>query len=117
MKTLLIVDDDSNIRLLLRDEFAERGYNVVTAVDGEEAVISFHEQSVDLVILDLRMPKLDGGGVLKTIRSSNKIVPIIIYTANPNDVPDYESYGNVKILIKGADLSPLFEEVTKQIDV
>ena len=117
MKTLLIVDDDSNIRLLLRDEFSERGFNVVTAVDGEEAVISFHEQAVDLVVLDLRMPKLDGGGVLKKIRSYNKFVPIVIYTANPNDLPDYDSYGNVKLLVKGADLSPLIEEVISQTNV
>lgn len=117
MKTLLIVDDDSNIRLLLRDEFSERGYNVVTAVDGSEALISFNEQNIDLVILDLRMPALDGGTVLKTIRLENETVPVIIYTANPHDLPDYNSYKNVKLLVKGADIKPLIEEVAIQINV
>lgn len=114
MKTLLIVDDDDNIRLLMRDEFGDLNYNVITAVNGEEALISFSEEDVDLVILDLRMPKLDGAQFLERIRKTSK-VPIIIYTANPGNfnVGDYES---VEMLTKSPDTGNLLKLVETTLD-
>jgi len=115
--TILIVDDDSNIRLLLRDEFCELGFNTITAVDGEEALISFSEEDIDIVILDIRMPKVDGKKVLESIRSVNDEVPIILYTANPFDISDYKKYKNVSMVVKSADLSELKEVVRKYTNV
>ncbi len=115
MKTILVVDDDANIRLLLRDELWEKGYNVVTAVDGEEALISFDEEYVDLVILDIRMPKVDGIEVLKTIRATNQKVPIIIYTANPDDLPDISGYGNTVKITKSSDISEVINKTESML--
>lgn len=113
MKTILVVDDDANIRLLLRDDLWEKGYNVVTAVDGDEAVVSFAEEHVDLVILDIRMPKLNGIEVLKIIRGAKSEVPIIIYTANPDDLDDTSSYGNTYKITKSSDMMELMNTVEK----
>lgn len=116
MKTLLVVDDDENIRLLLRDEFCDKDYNVVTAVDGEEALISFFEEEIDLVVLDLKMPKIDGNGVLEGIREKNSTVPIIMYTANPDSVIGLDKYGNVDLEVKSANLSRLMEKVETKLN-
>jgi DNA-binding response OmpR family regulator len=117
LKTLLIVDDDDNIRLLLRDEFTDKGFNIITAIDGEEALVSFFEESIDLVILDLRMPKLDGNQVLEKIRSKNSEVPILMYTANPDSVIDLSNYGNVDLVVKSSDLSDLVQRVETKLNV
>ncbi|MBC7196978.1 MAG: response regulator [Deferribacterales bacterium] len=117
MITVLIVDDDSNIRLLLRDEFCELGFNTITAVDGEEALISFSEENIDLVILDIRMPKVDGKKVLEEIKKVDVDVPVILYTANPYDIDDYKKYKNVELVIKGADLTELKNTVKKYVNV
>jgi len=111
LRTVLVVDDDANIRLLLRDELWEKGYNVISAVDGDEALISFDEEYVDIVILDIRMPKVNGIEVLKTIRKTNQKVPIIIYTANPDDLPDLSGYGNTVKITKSSDIDNLIKQV------
>lgn len=118
MKTILIVDDDDNIRLLMRDEFCDLNFNVITALNGEEALISFSEENIDLVILDLRMPKLDGMGVLKKIRETSS-VPIIVYTANPHDLNlvDTEDYNDIHMLVKSSDIGKLTELVQSTLDV
>lgn len=116
MKTILIVDDDQNIRLLLQDEFSDRQHNVITAVDGEEALISFFEEHVDLVVLDLLMPKVDGNGVLEGIREKNSTVPIIMYTANPDSVIGLDKFGNVDLVVKSADLTTLLDKVEVKLN-
>lgn len=116
MNTLLIVDDDENIRLLLRDEFCDKNYNVITAVDGEEALISFFEEDIDLVVLDLKMPKVDGNEVLEKIREKNTDVPIVMYTANPDSVIGMDIFGNVDLVVKSADLSGIVNKVDSKFN-
>jgi len=112
VKTLLVVDDDESIRLLLRDEFCDNGYNVVTAVDGEEGVVAFNEQSIDVVVLDLNMPKLSGEEVAKKLKGQAPDVPVVIYTANPERLDDQEDVSYNSLVYKSSDL----EELVKQVD-
>ncbi len=114
LKTLLIVDDDEIIRLLLRDEFCDKDYNVVTAIDGEEALISFSEEDIDLVVLDLKMPKLDGNEVLNQIRKIDKDIPIILYTANPDSVNSINENLNYDVVVKSSDLSQIVNAVDEK---
>ena len=114
LKTLLIVDDDEIIRLLLRDEFCDKDYNVVTAIDGEEALISFSEEDIDLVVLDLKMPKLDGNEVLNQIRKIDKNIPIILYTANPDSVNSINENLNYDVVVKSSDLSQIVNAVDEK---
>ncbi len=79
---ILIVDDEQRMRKLIKDFLIAKGYNILEAEDGEKALQVFEENQtkIELVILDVMMPKLDGWSVLRQIRQNSK-VPIIMLTA------------------------------------
>ncbi len=77
---ILVVDDDINICELLRLYLTKEGYNVVIVNDGQSAVTAFQEESPNLVLLDIMLPKLDGWQVCREIRKFSE-VPIIMVTA------------------------------------
>ena len=82
---ILVVDDESRMRKLVRDFLVKKDYQVVEAADGQEALDIFYEQNdISLVILDVMMPKLDGKEVLKEIREYSK-VPVIMLTAKGDE--------------------------------
>lgn len=83
-KRILIVDDEPNVRLMLETTLASVGYEVAQAVDGQAAldILSSHGQDVDLVLLDLLMPRLDGMELLRRLRAIGNIVPVVILTAH-----------------------------------
>lgn len=80
MSKILIVEDDLSIQALLHDFIQEAGYNVVVASDGAEALAKYFEQSFDLVLLDIMLPKIDGFRVCEVIRQKSN-VPVIMLTA------------------------------------
>ena len=80
MSKILIVEDDLSIQALLHDFIQEAGYSVVLAADGVEALAKYSEQSFDLILLDIMLPKIDGFGVCEVIRQKSD-VPIIMLTA------------------------------------
>ena len=77
---ILVVDDEVSIRRILETRLSAIGYTVVTASDGEEALLIYKKELPDLIILDIMMPKLDGYGVCQEIRKESE-VPIIMLTA------------------------------------
>lgn len=81
MIRILCVDDDRALLRLYRDELAEEGYGVILAKDGKEAVKKFDEQKPDLVIMDIRMPQMDGIETLNVILGKDRQVPVILNTA------------------------------------
>jgi len=95
-KTILIVEDDGNIRELLRLYLTQEGYNTETAQDGAEGLRAFKRIHPDLVLLDLMMPVMDGTQVIKEIRAGSK-TPVIMLTAKA------ETYDKVTGLELGAD--------------
>ncbi len=78
---ILVVDDEAKMRRLLEIMLTQMGYEVLQAGDGEEALAVCAEQAIDLVITDLRMPKLDGIGLLKQLREQLYELPVIVVTA------------------------------------
>lgn len=80
MHRLLVVEDEPDIMELLDNFLSDAGYAVTTAGDGVEALARFHEQSYDLVLLDLLLPKIDGYAVCEVIRQESS-VPIVMLTA------------------------------------
>ena len=80
--TVLVVDDESRMRKLIRDFLSQKQYKILEAGDGEEALKVFEENqnSINLILLDVMMPKLDGWSVLRQIRQTSK-VPIVMLTA------------------------------------
>ena len=77
---ILIVDDETSIRRILETRLSMIGYKVISAADGEEALLTFRKEYPNLVILDVMMPKLDGYGVCQELRKESD-VPIIMLTA------------------------------------
>ena len=83
--TILLVDDEDSIQKLLTYPLEREGYRVVPARDGEEALRRFDEEHVDLVVLDLMLPRLDGLEVCKRLRAVSS-VPIIMLTARDDEL-------------------------------
>ncbi len=82
---ILVVDDESRMRKLVKDFLSIKGFEVYEAGDGSEALdVFFNHQDISLIILDVMMPKLDGWQVCKEIRSYSK-VPIIMLTAKSDE--------------------------------
>src|SRR6187397_3296669 len=83
--TILLVDDEESIQKLLTYPLEHEGFQVVQARDGEEALQRFEENTVDLVILDIMLPKLDGLEVCRRLRARSS-VPILMLTARDDEL-------------------------------
>lgn len=81
MKRILIVDDDDEIRELLEFDVSHSGYFVDTASDGKEGLQKALNNSYDLILLDVMMPKMNGFDVCKNIRQAKLAIPILMLTA------------------------------------
>jgi DNA-binding response OmpR family regulator len=83
--TILLVDDEDAVRKVLAFPLERDGYSVVQAADGEEALRQFGSHDVDLVVLDIMLPRLDGLEVCKRLRATSS-VPIIMLTARDDEL-------------------------------
>ena len=89
---IMVVDDESRMRKLVRDFLVREGYKVIEAADGEEAVDLFYEnRDIALIILDVMMPKMDGWQVCREIRQYSK-VPIIMLTAKSDEKDELQGF-------------------------
>ena len=105
MKSILIIDDDPLIRKTLSSHLLKGDYEIVAAEDGEEGLQQYEEFMPDLVILDIRLPDMDGLEVLSKIREKNKNAHIIIMTA----------YDDMKTTVEAIKLGA-FEYLVKPLD-
>jgi DNA-binding response OmpR family regulator len=78
---ILVVEDEPDVRLLLRMLLEDEGYSVVDAADGEQAIARFGEAHIDLILLDVRLPKANGFEVCRIVRQTSD-VPIVMLTAH-----------------------------------
>ena len=83
--TVLLVDDEESVQKLLAYPLEREGYRVVQARDGEEALVRDRAEAIDLVILDLMLPRLDGLAVCRRLREERSAVPIIMLTARGDE--------------------------------
>ena len=81
MFSILVVDDDKNTRLLLNAVLESEGYKVICAKDGAEALDIMDENHIDLVVLDIMMPNMDGYEFTKELRAANNDLPILMVSA------------------------------------
>lgn len=79
--TILIVDDEAGVRELLADALGMSGYTTVEAADGIEALTILHRQTVDLLLIDINMPKMDGFQLLEKHRHDGHQTPAILLSA------------------------------------
>ena len=89
---ILVVDDEARMRKLVKDFLSIKGYQVLEAGDGEEAVdLFFQQKDIALILLDVMMPKMDGWEVVKTIRKYSQ-VPIIMLTARGEESDELQGF-------------------------
>ena len=88
---ILVVDDESRMRKLVKDFLQREGYSVLEAGDGMEAMDIFYEQKIDLVILDVMMPRMDGWQTCREIRRDSS-VPIIMLTARSEERDELQGF-------------------------
>ena len=89
---ILIVDDESRMRKLLRDFLEREGYQILEASDGIEAMDMFYaDKNIDLIILDVMMPRMDGWQVCKEVREHSK-VPIMMLTARAEEQNELKGF-------------------------
>lgn len=86
-KLIMTADDSASVRQMVAFTLKQNGYEVVEAVDGSDALTKLKVKKVDMLITDLNMPKLDGIGLIKGVRSSalNKFIPIVMLTTESQD--------------------------------
>ena len=89
---ILVVDDESRMRKLVKDFLGREGYQVLEAGDGMEAMEVFYdEKDIALIILDVMMPRMDGWQVCREVRQSSK-VPIIMLTARSEERDELQGF-------------------------
>jgi two-component system response regulator (stage 0 sporulation protein F) len=105
-KRLLIVDDQVGIRILLLEVFATEGYDTFQAANGRTALEIVRSQRPDLVLLDMKIPGMDGLEILKQIKEYDRSIKVIMMTA----------YGELDMIKEATDLGALMH-FTKPFDI
>ena len=116
MKTILVVDDDEAIRTLLQEELEEEGYKVLIATNARDALKMVAAEALDLVILDIRMPGMDGLEALPRILGIKEGLPVIMNTAYSQYQDSFMSWAADAYVVKSSDLTELKEKIKELIN-
>jgi len=116
-KKILVVDDVADDRLVAKIILEKEGYVVLEAKDWREALAIIKEGNLCLVLLDLKMPEMDGLELLGRIRKENskESLPVLIYSSAPNTGDDYNFYGSNGYVKKYCDPKALIYKVREAI--
>ncbi len=111
MQTILVVEDDENQRSLIVEELSREGFRMIGAEDGVRALDLLEQTHVDLVILDVRMPGMDGMETLGRILGRQKNIPVILHTAYSTFRDHFVAWAAEAYVMKQSDLSELKAKV------
>jgi DNA-binding response OmpR family regulator len=115
MSTVLVIDDEKGILQIIYQALTKFGHQVETAADGQEGIRKFDHGSFDIVITDIRMPGIDGNGVVNHIRKSEKqSVPVIAISGTPWQM---ENNAFDMVLVKPFPLNKLLESIGSLVPV
>lgn len=117
---ILIIDDDADVRDIFHARLEQAGYEVLEAENGEEGFQTALQGGIDLILLDIMMPKKDGWQVCKAVKSHPKMknIPVIILTAKNQEIEELRSWesGVDEFLPKPVDHQVLLETIKKLLD-
>ena len=108
---IVVADDDKNLRAVIEELLTDAGYEVVAASDGVEALAAVEHTAPALMLLDMRMPRMDGLTVLDHLRRSGRTFPVVVITAQPDAGEAALARGAVRVLIKPVSLDVLLDAV------
>jgi two-component system response regulator (stage 0 sporulation protein F) len=115
MKKILVADDEMSIRLLYSEELKEEGYEVYLAANGREALEIVEKVPLDLVILDIKMPEMDGIEALRQIKERQPDLPVLLSTAYGEYRQDFATWASDEYLVKSSDLEDLKAAVKRYL--
>jgi DNA-binding response OmpR family regulator len=113
MAKILVVDDESHIRLLYSEELAEEGYEVITAENGDGLLERIDTDKPDVVVLDIKMVDYNGLDLLQDIRNKFYDLPVILCSAYDTFKDDMKSIAADHYVVKSFDLSELKEKIAQ----
>jgi CheY-like chemotaxis protein len=111
--TILIVDDEEHIRLLFKEELEDEGYAVDLASNGLEALEKVKRSAYSVIVLDIKMPGMDGIQALAEIKKINKDQPVILCSAYGEFKQDFASWASDGYIVKSADTRELKEMIKR----
>jgi two-component system, response regulator, stage 0 sporulation protein F len=111
MKRILVVDDDEAIRTLLKEELEEEGYEIIVASNARDALKLVEQEALDLVVLDIRMPGMDGLEALPRVLGLKPSLPVILNTAYAQYKESFMSWAADAYVVKSSDLGELKDKV------
>ena len=112
---ILVVDDEDALRVVLSSELSSSGYDVETASDGDEAITMVQNKKFDLLLLDIKMPKVDGFEVLKFVKKNSPAVKVIMLTgfADLKNAIESKKHGAEDFVSKPYDLVDLLTTIER----
>ena len=116
MNKILCVDDEPALLRVYKDELSEEGYEVILAQDGKEALALLSKENPHVVILDIRMPQMDGLEALVALLGKNRTTPVILHTAYPDYKENLITWGAEAFVVKSDDLSELKQTIREILD-
>ena len=116
-KSILVIDDDHSQRKLIDDILSPLDFSVVGAASAEEGLSALGANKIDLIFLDLKMPRIDGWQAARLIRKANYAIPIIIISANVRDldVANHADGFHDDYLVKPFDIKALHRKIAHQL--
>jgi len=111
MKTILIVEDDQNLSRLYQAELASEGYRVLAADHGSAALEIARQEKPDLVVLDIRIPGMNGLEIMARLLKDHGRIPIILNTAYSCYQEEFMAWGADSYIIKSSNIDPLKDRI------
>lgn len=116
MPRILVVDDEKRLRDLYREELKRHGYEVVCASSGPEAVDAVRQGDMDVVLLDVAMPGMDGIEALQRILRVDDQLPVILHTSYGSYKGDFTTWAAEDYITKPADLGELVQTIERALE-
>jgi DNA-binding response OmpR family regulator len=113
--TVLVVDDDLPILMLMKNLLKEFGFNAVTAASGEEALEAARKETPSIVLLDKHMPGMHGFDVIRALRADYATLPILLLTGDPVSKEELATFGADGAVQKPFDLTVLIAQIREKL--